>query len=106
MIDDELHRPLGQNTRKAAEKAKASHLKRTWMVLGGVLGVVGAGALALAARDPLGWNLGGRPYAVARIEPYKPPPRSRRNKSKTPPPRSSRPRPEAARRAAAIMFSR
>ena len=74
MIDDELHRPLGQNTRKAAEKAKASNLKRTWMVLGGVLGVVGAGALALAARDPLGWTLGGRPYAVARIEPYKPPP--------------------------------
>jgi hypothetical protein len=74
MNDDELHRPLGQNARKAAEKAKTSNSRRTWMVVGGVLGVVGAGALALVARDPLGWSLGGRPYAVARIEPYKPPP--------------------------------
>ena len=45
------------------------------MIFGAVLGVLGAGALALAARDPLGWSdplawsLGGRPYAVARIEP-------------------------------------
>ena len=54
MNDDELHRPLGQNARKAAEKAKASNPRRTWMIFGGVLGVVGAGALALAARDPLG----------------------------------------------------
>ncbi|MGA9823487.1 MAG: divergent polysaccharide deacetylase family protein, partial [Methylocystis sp.] len=74
MNDDELHRPLGQNARKAAEKAKTSNSRRTWMILGGVLAVAGAGALALAARDPLGWSLGGRPYAVARIEPYKPPP--------------------------------
>ena len=74
MNDDELHRPLGQNAHKAAEEAKESNPRWTWMIFGAAVGVVGAGALALAARDPLGWSFGGRPYAVARIEPYKPPP--------------------------------
>ena len=62
MNDDELHRPLGQNARKAADEAKASNHTRKWMIVGGVLVVLGAGALALAGRDPLGWSLGGRPY--------------------------------------------
>jgi polysaccharide deacetylase 2 family uncharacterized protein YibQ len=74
MIDDELHQPLGQNAPKDAKAAEASKPRRQWMILGGVLGALGAGALALAARDPLGWSLGGRPFSVARIEPYKPPP--------------------------------
>jgi hypothetical protein len=80
MSDDELHQPLGQNAR---DEVKTSNPRRIWIVGGGVLTVLGAGALALAARDPLGWSLGGRPYAVARIEPYKPPPE--------PPPQAAQP---------------
>ena len=108
MNDDELHRPLGQNARKAAEKAKASNLRRTWMILGGVLGVVGAGALALAARDPLGWSLwrvvpmpwrGSSPISRRR--------RSRRDKRKAPRAAQQPAETEAPPRgrAAAIMFS-
>jgi polysaccharide deacetylase 2 family uncharacterized protein YibQ len=70
-MNDELHQPLGQNARKGAE---APNPRRGWAFFGAALVVLGAGALAVAARDPLDWSLGGRPYAVARIEPYKPPP--------------------------------
>ncbi|MGA8172825.1 MAG: divergent polysaccharide deacetylase family protein [Methylocystis sp.] len=81
MNDDELHRPLGQGGR---EQAGASNTGRprpartnfpwTWAVVGAGAAAVVASALVVAARDPLGWNLGGRPYSVARIEPYKAPP--------------------------------
>ncbi|HXY57231.1 MAG TPA: divergent polysaccharide deacetylase family protein [Methylocystis sp.] len=72
-MDDELHRPLGQN-RNDAKLGAASRRFLTTAGLG--LGVVSLGAVALffATRDPLELSLGGRPYAVARIEPYAPPP--------------------------------
>jgi polysaccharide deacetylase 2 family uncharacterized protein YibQ len=72
-MDDDLHRPLGQNPRDAAQGGPW----RRRSALGAglvVLSAVGAAAFWLAPRDPFAWSLGGRPYAIAKIEAYQPPP--------------------------------
>jgi polysaccharide deacetylase 2 family uncharacterized protein YibQ len=72
-MDDELHRPLGQNIGR--EPARAALTPRQLAVGASVALVVGIGALvAFAPRGPLDAKFGGRPYAIAKIEPYVPPP--------------------------------
>ena len=62
-MSDELHRPLGQGPR---EKPRA--LIPPWgRIAIGAGAVLLIGGALLAPQDPLGWTLGGRPYAVARI---------------------------------------
>ncbi|HYA80053.1 MAG TPA: divergent polysaccharide deacetylase family protein [Methylocystis sp.] len=82
-MDDELHRPLGQN-RRDAKRSPLS--RRVWTTAGLGSGVVSLGAIALffATRDPLELTLGGRPYAVARIEPYAPQPEPPQTATKPP----------------------
>ncbi len=69
-MSDELHRPLGQGQR---EQPGAPYLRWGRLAIGAGLVLLGGAAAALLLQDPLGSSLGGRPYAVARIEPYKPP---------------------------------
>ncbi len=69
-------------------------------MLGAAVIAAGAGALAFSARDPLNWSLGGRPFAVARIEPYKappePPPQPPRTNAGVATPPADAPPPDAA----------
>ncbi|QGM98118.1 divergent polysaccharide deacetylase family protein [Methylocystis parvus] len=65
-MTDELNEPLGRETPKRA----TSQTPRRLAVLGvGAFVAAGAAALYLAPRDPFG----GEPYAIAKIEPAKPP---------------------------------
>ncbi|PPD42890.1 MAG: hypothetical protein CTY15_11505 [Methylocystis sp.] len=68
-MTDELNDPLGRETPRPVAAA-APDAPRRWFPLA-LGGLVAAGALALylAPRDPFG----GEPYAVARIEPARPP---------------------------------
>jgi uncharacterized protein len=66
-MTDELNEPLGREPKRAAI-APGSPSRRPFVV-GGALVAAGALALFLAPRDPFG----GEPYAVAKIEPAKPP---------------------------------
>ncbi len=74
-MDDDLHRPLGRDR----EQDNASRLARSnprGVALAIVaLATTGVAALfVLAPQGPLDATLGGRPYAVAKIEPFSPPP--------------------------------
>ncbi len=76
-MDDDLHRPLGRDR----EQDNASRLARSnprGVALAIVaLATTGVAALfVLAPQGPLDATLGGRPYAVAKIEPFSPPPPS------------------------------
>jgi polysaccharide deacetylase 2 family uncharacterized protein YibQ len=65
-MTDELNEPLGSETpRPAARQA----FRRPFILAAGALAAAGAAALYLAPRDPFG----GEPYAVATIEPARPP---------------------------------
>ncbi len=71
-MDDELHQPLGRNAPPPRE-TPAPGRRLALVALGlAALGLCG-GLYLLAARDPLALSMGGRPYVVAKIEPYKPP---------------------------------
>ena len=117
-MDDELHRPLGQDSRVQDHSLGPSHAlgqnsgsasrgapsaalsRRRRLMLGAAVIAAGAGALAFSARDPLNWSLGGRPFAVARIEPYKappePPPQPPRTNAGVATPPADAPPPDAA----------
>jgi uncharacterized protein len=68
-MSDDLHRPLGQGPR---EKPPSPNPLWRRVAIGAGAALVVAGA-AMVPHDPLGWTLGGRPYAVAKIEAYAPP---------------------------------
>jgi uncharacterized protein len=68
-MNDELHQPLGQDRPAPPPGGKA----RRGLAIAGVSVVAAAGALFIATRDPLALSLGGRSFAVAKIEPYQPP---------------------------------
>ncbi|WP_424363378.1 divergent polysaccharide deacetylase family protein [Methylocystis parvus] len=67
-MTDELNEPLGREPRRPAADA-ASSPRRPVVAVAGALVAAGAIALYLAPKDPFG----GEPYAVAKIEPAKPP---------------------------------
>jgi len=72
-MDDDLHRPLGQNQRNAEPRFQPTGRQLTLGALGAL--ALGFGALVvLAPHGPLDSTLGGRPYAIAKIDPYAPPP--------------------------------
>lgn len=73
-MNDELHQPLGQNRREPKPAAPTPRRggKLLWAGLAAL--ALGGGGYALTLRDPLLATLGGRPYAIAKIEPYQAPP--------------------------------
>lgn len=72
-MDDDLHRPLGQNRRGAEPRVALTGRQLTLAAL--VALGLGFGALvAFGPHGPLDGKLGGRPYAISKIEPYRPPP--------------------------------
>jgi len=72
-MDDDLHRPLGQNRRGAEPRVALTGRQLTAAAVTAL--ALGFGALvAFGPRGPLDGKLGGRPYALSRIEPYQPPP--------------------------------
>lgn len=64
-MTDELNQPLGREAPKPATREP----QRLLAYAAGALAAAGAGALYFLPREPFG----GEPYAIARIEPYKPP---------------------------------
>ncbi len=74
-MDDDLHRPLGRD-RDRDETPWLPHAGSRRLALGMVAGASAcvAALFVLAPRGPLDATLGGRPYAIARIEAYRPPP--------------------------------
>ncbi|WP_442756443.1 divergent polysaccharide deacetylase family protein [Methylocystis sp. JAN1] len=67
-MTDELNEPLGRESRRPPPAAGSSS-RRPLLAAAGALVAAGATALHLAPKDPFG----GEPYAVAKIEPAKPP---------------------------------
>lgn len=64
-MTDELNQPLGRDAPKPAMREP----RRLLAYAAGALAAAGAGALYFLPCEPFG----GEPYAIARIEPYKPP---------------------------------
>ncbi len=75
-MKDELHQPLGRSRHEKTRETPADGRGRRlapWIAFI-VLGGLGAGLYVSTVRDPLLATLGGRPYAIAKIDPYQPPP--------------------------------
>ena len=74
-MDDDLHRPLGRNRdqREAPRLPRIGPRRVAAAILALALAAVAA-LFLLAPRGPLEATLGGRSYALAKIEPYTPPP--------------------------------
>jgi len=74
-MDDDLHRPLGRDRDYGEESGLARTKPRRVALAILALAVTAVAALfVLAPGGPLDATLGGRPYALAKIEPYAPPP--------------------------------
>ena len=76
-MDDDLDRPLGRD-RDQDETSWLARIgpRRVALAIVALAATGVAGLFILAPQGPLDATLGGRPYAVAKIEPFSPPPPS------------------------------
>lgn len=73
-MDDDLHHPLGCDREEDRQSLRSRFGPRR--VALAIVAIAAAGVAALfllAPKGPLEATLGGRPYALAKIEPYAPP---------------------------------
>jgi hypothetical protein len=72
-MDDDLHRPLGRDEGRASWPERIGP-RRIALAIVALAATAVAGLFVLAPHGPLDATLGGRPYALAEIEPLQPPP--------------------------------
>ena len=74
-MDDDLHRPLGRDQKEERESPRwrIGPRRVAAAILALVLTAIAA-LFLLAPKGPLDATLGGRPYPLAKIEPFSPPP--------------------------------